>query len=126
MTSSVRSEKVGLHLQKALMDILKKKIKDPRLEMVTVTRVKLTSDLKTARIYFSLAGSQKSIQDATNGFKSAHGFLKRALGQELDLRYMPQLEFFYDDSFDYASKINQLFKSLEKDDGEDKPSNQEQ
>ena len=123
MTSFARSERVSQHLQKALMDILRKDIKDPRLEMVTITKVKLTNDLKIARIYFALAGSRKSVKDAENGFKSAHGYLKRTLGRELELRYMPKLEFFYDDSFDYASKINQLFRSIENDDKKDSSSN---
>ena len=123
MSTFARSERVSQHMQKALMDILTKDIKDPRLEMVTITKVRLTNDLKIARVYFALAGSQKSIKDAENGFKSAHGYLKRTLGRELALRYMPKLEFFYDDSFDYASKIDQLFRSIENDDTEDSPSN---
>ena len=123
MTSFARSERVAQNMQKALMDILKRNIKDPRLEMVTITKIKLTNDLKIARIYFAAAGSQKSIQDAEKGFKSAHGYLKRTLGRELELRYMPKLEFFYDDSFDYASKINQLFRSIEDNDKEDSSSN---
>ena len=123
MTSFARSERVAQNMQMALMDILRKNIKDPRLEMVTITKIKLTNDLKIARVYFALAGSQKSIKDAENGFKSAHGYLKRTLGRELELRYMPKLEFFYDDSFDYASKINQLFRSIEDDDKKDSSSN---
>jgi ribosome-binding factor A len=121
MTTFTRSERVGHHLQKALMDILKKDIKDPRLEMVTITRVKLTKDLKIASIYFAMTGSRKSVEEVERAFQSAHGFLKKALGRELDLRYMPELKFYYDDSLDYASKINELFKSIETDDGKNSP-----
>jgi ribosome-binding factor A len=121
MTTFTRPERVGHHLQKSMMDILKKEIKDPRLEMVTITRVKLTKDLKLAKIYFSMTGSLKSLKDVENAFQSAHGFLKKTLSRELNLRYMPELRFYYDDSLDYASKINELFKSIETDDGKNSP-----
>ena len=121
MTSFTRAERLGHHLQKSLMDLLKKNINDPRLEMVTITRVKLSNDLKIAKVYFSMTASRHSIKDAENGFKSAHGFLKKNLSKELGLRFMPELKFFYDDSLDYATRINQLIKSIEIDDTENNP-----
>lgn len=116
MTSFSRAQRVSGHIQKALTDILKKDIKDPRIDMVTITRVKLTNDLRIARIYFTLTGSKKTIEEASAGFKSARGYLKRTLAQQLGLRYMPNIEFFYDDSFDYASHIDELLRSIKKDD----------
>ncbi len=53
MTTFSRAERVGGHVQKAITEILQKEISDPRLEMVTITRVKLTSDLRIARVYFT-------------------------------------------------------------------------
>lgn len=118
MTAFNRSERVSGHIRKTLMDILKKDINDPRLEMVTITRVKLTGDLKIARIYFSLAGSKKTISDAEQGFKSAHGFIKRSLARQLDLRFMPEIEFYYDETLDYASHINELLRIIKINDEE--------
>jgi ribosome-binding factor A len=123
MTSSNRAQRVSTHIQKALTDILRKNIKDPRLEMVTISKVKLTNDLRIARIYFTQTGSHKSIEAALTGFNSARGYLKRTLARELELRYMPDIEFYYDDSFDHASHINELLKSIQKDDETDTPSN---
>ena len=116
MTSFNRSKRVSGHIHKALTDILRRDIKDPRISMVTITRVKMTNDLRIARIYFALTGSKKTIEEAQEGFNSARGYLKRTLAQQLGLRYMPDIEFFYDDSFDYASQINELLRSLKKDD----------
>ena len=116
MTSFNRSKRVSGHIHKALTDILRRDIKDPRISMVTITRVKMTNDLRIARIYFALTGSKKTIEDAQAGFNSARGYLKRTLAQQLGLRYMPDIEFFYDDSFDYASQIDELLRSLKKDD----------
>ena len=116
MTSFNRAKRVSGHIHKALTDILRRDIKDPRISMVTITRVKMTNDLRIARIYFALTGSKKTIEEAQEGFNSARGYLKRTLAQQLGLRYMPDIEFFYDDSFDYASQIDELLRSLKKDD----------
>jgi ribosome-binding factor A len=116
MSTFSRSERVSGHVKKILTDILKKDINDPRLDMVTVTRVKLTSDLKIARIYFALAGSKKTVNDAEQGFKSARGFIKRSLARQLDLRFMPEIEFYYDETFDYASHIDELLRSIQTND----------
>jgi ribosome-binding factor A len=116
MTTFSRAERVGGHVQKVLTDILQKEISDPRLKMVTITQVKLTSDLRIARVYFTLTGSKVALPDAKEGFKSAHGYLKRSLARQLGLRYMPDIEFHYDDSFDHASQINEILRSIKEED----------
>lgn len=95
--------------------MLKKKINDPRLEMITITSVKMSRDLKTARIYFSISGGEQNIKDATHGFESAKGYIKRTLAGKLGLRYMPDIKFFYDETFDYGSRIDSLLKMLNTD-----------
>jgi ribosome-binding factor A len=107
-----RAERVGGLIQQTVADILARRIKDPRLELATITQVKMTRDLRIARIYFSIAGGPEKVKAAEEGFKSAIGFLKRDLSHQLDLRYMPKIEFYYDDSFDYGSHIDNLLKSI--------------
>ncbi|PIP37091.1 MAG: ribosome-binding factor A [Desulfobacterales bacterium CG07_land_8_20_14_0_80_52_14] len=113
-----RADRVAAQIQKILSEILQKEIQDPRLKMVTITRVKLTSDLKFARIYFaSISGEERKVTIAA-GFKDASGYIKRALSGRLGLRYMPDLQFFYDESYDHASKIFRILKALETDNGD--------
>lgn len=107
-----RSDRVSGLIQQALSEILLKGVKDPRLEMATITHVKMTRDLRIARVYFSAAGGSKKIEAARQGFKSALGFVKAALGRKLGLRYMPELEFYYDESFDYGAHIENLLDSI--------------
>ena len=107
-----RAERVGGLIQQTVADILARRIKDPRLELATITQVKMTRDLRIARIYFSIAGGSEKVKAAEEGFKSAIGFLKRDLSRQLDLRYMPNIEFYYVDSFDYGSHIDNLLKSI--------------
>ena len=114
-----RSDRVSGEIQKNLSELLKKNIKDPRLEMVTITSVKMSQDLRIARVYFISSSDKTSRKDAVQGFKSALGYIKRILAAKLGLRYMPDLNFFYDDSFDYGSHIDNMLKVIKADDESD-------
>jgi len=107
-----RAHRVGDLIRDEISDILLKKVKDPRLEMVTITDVKVTANLRLARIYFSVYDTSKGKDEAIIGFKSAFGFLKRELGSRLKLRYMPELRFCYDESIDYGAHINMVLKAI--------------
>jgi len=107
-----RAYRVAGLIQKELSDLLATKIKDPRLDLVTITRINVTSDLRSARVYFSVVESQERGPGAMAGFESAMGYLKRELSHRLNLRYMPELKFVYDESFDRADAIDKIFKTI--------------
>jgi ribosome-binding factor A len=117
MKPFARSDRVSGQIQKILSEILLKKIKDPRLENVSITDVKMSRDLRIARIYFVASGNKKSMEEVAEGFKSALGYVKRTLARQLGLRYMPDLKFFYDESFDYGSQIDKVLKAVKADNG---------
>lgn len=119
MTMFSRADRVSGLIMRTLTHVLQKDISDPRLDMVTITHVKMTSDLKIARVYYTMGGSRKTHKEADAGFRSAHKYLKRILADQLTLRYMPSMEFYYDDSFDHASQINELLKSIQQTDETD-------
>jgi ribosome-binding factor A len=114
MKPFARSERVGGLLHEVLSDILKKEIRDPRLDMTTITAIKLSGDLKHAKVYFTTPGNPEARNRAIDGFKSAAGYLKKKLAGQLGLRYMPALEFYYDESLDYGAHIDQVLKSIKK------------
>ncbi len=113
MTLFSRADRVGVQIQRVLSEVLHTRVKDPRLEFVTVTQVQMSADLKLAKIYFSTGGEQGRVEPARKGFAAARGFIKRTLADELELRYMPDLRFYYDDTFDTSNRINALLKSLD-------------
>lgn len=119
MKPYTRADRVGGLIREVVADILRKNIKDPRLHLTTVTGVKMSSDLKLAKIYFSVSGGKDRIASVQKGFESAGGFIKRTLAGELNLRYMPELRFYYDESFDYGDHINKLLKKINTEDGKD-------
>jgi len=123
MTPFSRADRVSGLIQEVLSSLLKKDIHDPRLKMVTITSVKMSRDLRLARIYFSIYGDSNKREAAAKGFESARGFIKRSLARKLSLRYMPDLTFFYDESFDYGSHIDELLKRVLTENGQDNQSN---
>jgi ribosome-binding factor A len=86
---------------------------DPRLAQVTITAVKLTGDLQIAKVYFRVySGDEAEIAQARKGLGSAAGFLRRKLAEALDVRRVPALQFFFDESVGYGSHIEGLLAGL--------------
>ena len=108
-----RADRVGGVIQRELSGLLVTKIKDPRLHLVTITRVKVTDDLRVAHIYVSVMEGKERVESVLAGLESAAGFLKRELSGRLGLRYTPALRFVYDESFDRAASLNRIFKALD-------------
>lgn len=119
MIPFARSDRVSGLIQKALSEILKRDIGDPRLKMATITEVEVSRNLKLARIYFTTPDGKQKKDAAIKGFNSARGFIKRVLAHEIGLKYMPDIKFFYDDSLDYGEHIDELIKSTKIENGSD-------
>jgi ribosome-binding factor A len=117
MKASPRSERVSRHIRSTLAEILQRHVKDPRLKLVTITSVDVSPDLRQAKIYFATSGDDEKIQRVQEGFKKARPYIKRLLGRELGLRYMPDIRFYYDDSLDYGARMEALFRSIGEADG---------
>lgn len=113
-------------MQKVLAGLLRKGVNDPRLAQATISGVTLSRDLRIAKVYFAAHGGAHDEQAVRAGFESAKGFIKRELARELGLRYMPDLKFFYDSSFDYGAHINRVLKTIRTDDEENNPTADEQ
>lgn len=116
MKPFARADRVGMKIQTTLSELLRKKISDPRLEMATITGVKLSQDMRDAYIYFTISSGEQAQKEALRGFESASGFIRSALAKQLGLRFMPKLRFLHDSSFDYGSRIDSILKSLKDDD----------
>lgn len=121
-----RAERVGGQVQKVLAGLIRKGVNDPRLAQVTISEVTLSRDLRLAKVYFTAHGGAHDKKAILAGFESAKGFIKRELARELGLRYMPDLKFFYDGSFDYGAHINRVLKSIITDDEKNNPTPDEQ
>jgi ribosome-binding factor A len=107
-----RKERVSELLKQTISEILSHDVKDPRVEDVTITEVLMSPDLKSARVFFSCLAHEE-IESHTKGLTKAEGFIRHRLKEELDLKYIPMLTFFYDSSFDHSLKISKILKEIE-------------
>ncbi|MCF6249171.1 MAG: 30S ribosome-binding factor RbfA [Desulfobacula sp.] len=106
-----RAERVSGQIQVAITDLLSKKMSDPRLEMATISGVKLSSDLRVADVYITVFGDKKRVRQALEGFTKAKGFIKKKIAPKLGLKFMPDLRFVRDDTFDKAAQMDELIRS---------------
>jgi ribosome-binding factor A len=116
-----RADRVADLIKAELSDILLRRIRDPRIELVTITDVKLSDDLRSAKIYIVQMGKDRLDAELQAGLEKAKGFLKRELGRRLNLRYMPDVVFYYDRSFEYGSRIDRLLSEIHEKDKANSP-----
>ena len=110
---SKRSARVSDLIQRLISSLLVTGgIKDPRLDMVTITGVKVSTDLSYADVYYTVHGDEERRSEARAGFEAARGFLRSHLRQNTDLRQVPELRFHYDVSLDEGEKIERLLREV--------------
>ena len=107
-----RATRVASLLREVLSEILATQLKDPAVGRITISRVSLTDDLRSAKVYFSALASEAERQATLAGLRRANGFIRNEIGKRMDLRIAPALQFIYDDSIDYAERINTLLKQV--------------
>jgi ribosome-binding factor A len=94
-------------------------LKDPRIGFVTVTGVETTPDLRAARVYVSVLGSERKREESLAGLEAAHGVLQARIARELRLKRTPQLTFEYDESVERGVRMSHLIDELAPDDPDD-------
>ena len=111
---SNRIGRINEEIQRELADQLRR-LKDPRVSsgMVSIIRVDTTGDLRYARVYVSALDKSRE-KEVLKGLKSASGFLRRELGQALQLRYTPELQFIADDSIQHGAHIMEVLRDPSK------------
>jgi ribosome-binding factor A len=109
-----RATRVADLIMADISNILLKEVRDPRIKCVTITGVKLTDDLRLAKIFFVEMGKDTCDPQTTIALQKATGFLKRELGKRLKLRYVPDIIFMIDESFAYGSRIDKLLAEIQK------------
>ncbi|NWG02771.1 MAG: 30S ribosome-binding factor RbfA [Syntrophaceae bacterium] len=107
-----RSEKVADLIHKETSQILMKSIKDPRVGLVTVTRVHVSEDCRFAKIYYSVVGDLKERERSMEGLESATGYVRKELGRRIRLRYTPEIVFQFDPSIEYAIHMEELIQRI--------------
>lgn len=113
--ANYRDRRVAQEILKEVNQILRKKVRDPRVQDVTITDVHVTGDLQQATIYYSILSDLASEKEkAQIGLEKATGLVRRELGHELTLYKTPELTFELDKSVQYGNKIDEMIRNLNK------------
>ncbi|MEE8471203.1 MAG: 30S ribosome-binding factor RbfA [Dehalococcoidia bacterium] len=108
-----RMQRVNDLIREEISELLRREVRDPRLGgLISVTEVITTPDLRHARVFVSVMGTEEEKKQAEKGLAAAAGFLRRGLGERLTLRSIPELSFERDESIEHGSHILELIKKV--------------
>ncbi|HWS84775.1 MAG TPA: 30S ribosome-binding factor RbfA [Ktedonobacteraceae bacterium] len=111
-----RQEKLGELIAAELSELLRTRVKDPRVGFASITHVEVSGDLRHAKVFVSVMGSPEERDATMQGLKNATGFLRHELATRLVLRYMPEIVFKLDKSIEEGSRILELIQKVEQED----------
>ena len=116
--NEARLGRINEELMKAISHIITYELKNPDVTgMISVTRCKVTPDLKYAKVYVSLLNS-KNVEKTMQGLKNSAGFIRSQVAKTINLRITPEIVFEYDDSIEHGEKIDNILKEISKQDQE--------
>ncbi|HHY64959.1 MAG TPA: 30S ribosome-binding factor RbfA [Clostridiaceae bacterium] len=104
-----RTDRISEEIKKELSDMIRNQIKDPRLpEFVSVTAVRVSKDLRYAKVYISVLGDEEKKKGAIAALSSAAGFIRHEIGQRINIRYTPEFSFHLDNSIERGMYVSRL------------------
>ena len=107
-----RAARVADVIKNELSVLLLQRVRDPHLQEITISRVTLSDDLRHAKIYFTLFQGQAKIHRVHRSLQKAAGFMRSHLAKTLNLRFTPELRFWYDEEFEEVEKIEKLLDDI--------------
>jgi ribosome-binding factor A len=114
-----RTNRISVEFKKEISNIIRNELKDPRLaKLISVTWAKVTRDLRYAKVYISVMGNDEQKNSTMAALKSASGFIRREIGQRINLRYTPEIHFELDNSIEHGVYMSKLIKDTLKKDKE--------
>lgn len=112
--NSIKNTRINGEVQRALAEIIRGGIKDPRISPLTsVVAVEVSPDLKTCKAWISVLGEEEAQQATLAGLKSASGFIKNQLAREINLRNTPEITFIMDQSIAYGVSMSKLIDEVQ-------------
>jgi ribosome-binding factor A len=118
MSTPARPERVGAEIQAAVADLLGRgDLRDPRIGFITVTGVKVSPDLRVARVYWSSLGDDAARRETQAGLDAAKGYVRREVTSRVKLRVSPEVFFVFDGSVQEGDKIDRLLREVKAKEG---------
>jgi ribosome-binding factor A len=111
-----RQEKLGELIAAELSELLRNRVKDPRVGFASITRVEVSGDLRHAKVFVSVMGTPEEQAATMKGLRNATGYLRHELAERIVLRYMPEINFRLDTSIEEGARILELIRQVEEED----------
>ncbi len=108
-----RQEKLGELIAVELSELLRNRVKDPRVGFASITRVEVSGDLRHAKVFVSVMGTPEEQAATMKGLRNATGYLRHELAERIVLRYMPEINFRLDTSIEEGARILELIRKVE-------------
>ncbi|EKD51836.1 MAG: hypothetical protein ACD_62C00170G0010 [uncultured bacterium] len=109
-----RQNRISQAYQKELTSILLYEVRDPRLDGLCVTDVVITPDLRLAKVYYDIPGGRERVVAVEKGFQKAKGYIKKELARRVNIKYMPDLVFYFDETAALQERVDQLFAEVKR------------
>jgi ribosome-binding factor A len=108
-----RPDRVGDQIRQVLSELLSRgTVHDPGIGFITLTRVKVSPDLQMARVYYTTLGDESARRETAKALERATGFLRRHVGERLELRRVPELKYQFDESVMHQDRVEQILRDL--------------
>jgi len=118
MANPHRQEKLGEQFAAELSELIRTRLKDPRVGFASITRVEVSGDLRHAKVFVSVMGTPEEQKETMKGLTNAAGYLRHELATRITLRYMPEIAFKLDTSIEEGAHVLELIKQASQEDAE--------
>jgi ribosome-binding factor A len=106
-----RNHRLSELIYREIGSIILTEMRDPRFKDLTITGVKLNDDLSHAKVYFTILDRSKT-KEIAKALNNAHGFFRSKIGERIDVKYVPQIKFYFDETQENADKLEQIFREI--------------
>jgi len=110
----IRPSRVANAMRKEIGLILQRELRDPRLGFITITKVEVSPDLREAKAYYSVLGSDKQVKSSAIALGRAKGYIKKLVGDRIKLRYVPSISFYKDKGIEYGARVEEILTEIER------------
>lgn len=112
-----RADRISSEIYHVIAETLYNELSDPRLAGVQITKASMTDDLQIMRVYYYLDGSADQRKRCLKGLNNVKGYLRRVISERLDLRLVPEINFFFDEGIEKAEKLDKLLNQIKHENG---------
>ena len=111
MITMERTDRIAEEIKKVISEMIQSELKDPRVKgLISITKVTITKDLKFCKVYVSVMGADK--EEVLQGIKSGAGYMRKEIGNRVQIRILPELQFVIDDSIEYGAHIDKVIRDI--------------